>query len=46
MSCLDGPQRPVRGHIAYSHDAPGLGGAGCYTDYAVQQPGIPVGYPS
>jgi len=33
-------------HIAYSHDAPDLGGAGSYTGYAVQQSGIPVGYPN
>ena len=30
-------------HIAYSHDAPDLGGSGSYTGYAVQQSGTPVG---
>ncbi len=33
-------------HIAYSHDAPDLGGSGTYTGYAVQQKGTPVGYPN
>ena len=33
-------------HIAYSHDAPNLGGAGTYTGYAVQQSGTPVGAPN
>lgn len=30
-------------HIAYSHDAPGLGGSGTYTGYAVQTGGSTVG---
>ena len=34
------------GHIAYSHDAPDLGGTGTYTGYAVQIAGTPVGYPN
>ncbi|MGH8859655.1 MAG: hypothetical protein ACRDVG_00210, partial [Jatrophihabitantaceae bacterium] len=33
-------------HIAYSHDAPDLGGSGSYTGYAVQQSGSPVGTPN
>jgi hypothetical protein len=33
-------------HIAYSHDAPDLGGDGTYTGYAVQTGGTPVGYPN
>jgi hypothetical protein len=33
-------------HIAYSHDAPDLGGSGTYTGYAVQQSGTPVGAPN
>jgi hypothetical protein len=33
-------------HIAYSHDAPNLGGSGTYTGYAVQQTGTPVGAPN
>jgi hypothetical protein len=33
-------------HIAYSHDAPNLGGSGTYTGYAVQQSGTPVGHPN
>jgi hypothetical protein len=33
-------------HIAYSHDAPGLGGAGTYTGYAVQTGGTTAGYPN
>lgn len=33
-------------HIAYSHDAPDLGGSGTYTGYAVQQSGTPVGVPN
>lgn len=33
-------------HIAYSHDAPTLGGSGTYTGYAVQQGGTLVGYPN
>jgi hypothetical protein len=33
-------------HIAYTHDAPDLGGSGSYTGYAVQQSGTPVGYPN
>jgi hypothetical protein len=33
-------------HIAYSHDAPDLGGSGSYTGYAVQQSGTPVGVPN
>ena len=31
-------------HIAYSHDAPDLGGSGTYTGYAVQTAGTPVGH--
>jgi hypothetical protein len=31
-------------HIAYSHDAPNLGGSGTFTGYAVQTGGTPVGY--
>lgn len=30
-------------HIAYSHDAPGLGGSGTYTGYAVQTSGTGIG---
>jgi hypothetical protein len=33
-------------HIAYSHDAPDLGGAGTFTGYAVQQAGTPIGAPN
>jgi hypothetical protein len=33
-------------HVAYSHDAPNLGGSGSYTGYAVQQSGTPVGAPN
>jgi hypothetical protein len=33
-------------HIAYSHDAPDLGGSGTYTGYAVQRSGTPVGAPN
>jgi hypothetical protein len=33
-------------HIAYSHDAPDLGGSGSYTGYAVQQSGTAVGRPN
>jgi hypothetical protein len=33
-------------HIAYSHDAPNLGGSGTYTGYAVQTAGTTVGYPN
>ena len=33
-------------HIAYSHDAPNLGGAGTFTGYARQVGGQPVGYPN
>jgi hypothetical protein len=33
-------------HIAYSHDAPNLGGSGTYTGYALQQSGTPVGAPN
>ncbi|MFL6056738.1 MAG: hypothetical protein ACJ72W_28150 [Actinoallomurus sp.] len=33
-------------HIAYSHDAPDLGGSGSYTGYAVQQSGTPAGAPN
>jgi hypothetical protein len=33
-------------HIAYSHDAPDLGGAGSYTGYAVQTGGTQVGFPN
>ena len=33
-------------HIAYSHDAPDLGGSGTYTGYAVQQSGTRVGVPN
>ena len=33
-------------HIAYSHDAPDLGGMGTYTGYAVQTGGTPVGFPN
>lgn len=33
-------------HIAYSHDAPNLGGSGTYTGYAVQQSGAAVGRPN
>ncbi len=33
-------------HIAYSHDAPDLGGSGTYTGYAVQTGGTPLGYPN
>jgi hypothetical protein len=33
-------------HIAYSHDAPDLGGTGTYTGYAVQQSGRQAGVPN
>lgn len=33
-------------HIAYSHDAPNLGGRGTYTGYAVQQQGRRIGHPN
>jgi hypothetical protein len=33
-------------HIAYSHDAPNLGGSGSFTGYAVQQSGATVGFPN
>lgn len=33
-------------HIAYSHDAPDLGGSGTYTGYAVQTGGTVVGRPN
>jgi hypothetical protein len=33
-------------HIAYSHDAPALGGSGSYTGYAVQTGGTAVGPPN
>lgn len=33
-------------HIAYSHDAPNLGGSGTYTGYAVQRSGTRVGAPN
>jgi hypothetical protein len=33
-------------HIAYSHDAPDLGGSGTYTGSAVQTGGTPAGYPN
>jgi hypothetical protein len=33
-------------HIAYSHDAPDLGGSGSYTGYAVQTGGTPLGFPN
>jgi hypothetical protein len=33
-------------HIAYSHDAPSLGGSGTYTGSAVQTGGTVVGYPN
>ncbi|MCU1350802.1 MAG: hypothetical protein JWM05_11 [Acidimicrobiales bacterium] len=33
-------------HIAYSHDAPNLGGSGTYTGYAVQTGGTPLGIPN
>jgi hypothetical protein len=33
-------------HIAYSHDAPALGGSGTYTGYAVQTGGATVGAPN
>jgi hypothetical protein len=33
-------------HIAYSHDAPDLGGQGSYTGYAVQTSGTQVGFPN
>jgi hypothetical protein len=33
-------------HIAYSHDAPDLGGFGSYTGYAIQTGGTPVGVPN
>jgi hypothetical protein len=33
-------------HIAYSHDAPNLGGSGTFTGYAVQRSGTRVGAPN
>jgi hypothetical protein len=33
-------------HVAYSHDAPSLGGSGTYTGSAVQTAGTPVGPPN
>lgn len=33
-------------HIAYSHDAPALGGTGSYTGYAVQTSGTTIGAPN
>jgi hypothetical protein len=33
-------------HIAYSHDAPDLGGDGTYTGYAVQAGGTTAGFPN
>ena len=34
-------------HIAYSHDAPDLGGGGgTFTGYAVQTGGTPAGFPN
>jgi hypothetical protein len=33
-------------HIAYSHDAPDLGGSGTYTGYAVQTGGTRAGFPN
>ena len=33
-------------HIAYSHDAPDVGGTGTYTGYAVQTGGTAVGPPN
>ncbi len=33
-------------HVAYSHDAPALGGSGTYTGYAVQTGGSVVGAPN
>jgi hypothetical protein len=33
-------------HIAYSHDAPALGGTGSYTGYAVQTAGATIGAPN
>jgi hypothetical protein len=33
-------------HIAYSHDAPNLGGANSFTGYAVQRRGLRVGAPN
>ncbi len=33
-------------HIAFSHDAPDLGGSGTYTGYAVQTGGTPIGAPN
>jgi hypothetical protein len=33
-------------HIAYSHDAPDLGGSGSFTGYAVQKSGTVVGSPN
>jgi len=33
-------------HIAYSHDAPDLGGSGSYTGYAVQTGGTAAGFPN
>ena len=33
-------------HIAYSHDAPTLGGPGSYTGYAPQTSGTTIGAPN
>ena len=33
-------------HIAFSHDAPNLGGSGTYTGYAVQTGGTQAGFPN
>lgn len=56
VSCTDGRQlfddfavdtdQSGWAHIAYSHDAPNLGGTGTYTGYAVQQSGTRVGAPN
>jgi hypothetical protein len=56
ISCTDGRQllddfgvdtdQSGWAHIAYSHDAPDLGGSGSYTGYAVQTGGTPIGYPN
>ena len=34
------------GRLAYSHDAPDLGGAGSNAGYAIETGGSPVGYPN
>jgi len=56
ISCSDGRQllddfgidtdQSGWAHVAYSHDAPDLGGSGTYTGYAVQTGGTPVGRPN